>query len=529
MVTKCDKAVLLATLITKNPVAMTNPFTAEEVKKAIQQLRNNKSAGDDGVYAEMLKSAPAILHQQIADIYNQIAETGQHPPELVLGIVTPLQKPGKERGPVQNLRPITLLSMVRKILAICLKRRIIDRLDAEIPPSQAAYRAGRSTTEHVFAVKALAEKSITATNYPIHLLMLDMSKAFDTVNRNLLITELSKTLDPDEIHMISILLQTKLQIRCGKEKSDSFETDTGVPQGDCLSANCFTFYLAKAILSTDHNDHDYCAQIAKPPTHIASDHAYAYHNEEADINMEYADDLSQLSTDPRSIEHTKNVLPTKLEKWNLTINEGKTEEYTIRRNGDEAWKKCKLLGTLLDTEEDIKRRKILAINTVNTMQDIFFGDVSMEIKIRTFNCYVSSVFLYNCELWTLTKTIEKSIDSFHRKMLRIACLNVRWPRVVSNETVYRITDEKPWSQVVMKRELSWLGHLFRLPDDTPAKMALHCSLLQTRHPRGRQKLTWLKMMKERLSGLGLEWGEASRVASDRLAWNDLIGRFCSMQ
>ena len=38
--------------------------------------------------------------------------------------------------------------------------------------------------------------------------------------------------------------------------SDAFETDTGVPQGDCVSANLFTSYLAKALGSNNHGDHD---------------------------------------------------------------------------------------------------------------------------------------------------------------------------------------------------------------------------------------------------------------------------------
>ena len=41
------------------------------------------------------------------------------------------------------------------------------------------------------------------------------------------------------------------------------------------------------------------------------------------------------------------------------INASKTEEYEIIRKGNEKWKKCKLLGSLLDTEKDIHRRKLL--------------------------------------------------------------------------------------------------------------------------------------------------------------------------
>ena len=129
---------------------------------------------------------------------------------------------------------------------------MFDKLDGEIPPTQAAYRADRSTTEHVFAAKVLVEKAITSANYPIHLLMIDMSKAFNTINRTTLMQELAKVLDPDELHIINVLINTELKIRSRNEKSDDFEIDTSVPQGDCVSANLFTFYLEKALGSNEH-------------------------------------------------------------------------------------------------------------------------------------------------------------------------------------------------------------------------------------------------------------------------------------
>ena len=44
--------------------------------------------------------------------------------KLIAGILTPLQKPGKAEGPPENLRPIILLSILKKILTICLLKRI---------------------------------------------------------------------------------------------------------------------------------------------------------------------------------------------------------------------------------------------------------------------------------------------------------------------------------------------------------------------------------------------------------------------
>ena len=298
--------------IHSQPTSMNQPFTPEEIKSAIRSLRNNRSAGDDQIKADMLKSASDILQKLLADIYNNISETGEHPLELTLGIIMPIQKPEKPKGPVHNLRPITLLSVIRKVFTVCMKKRIVDKLDAEIPPPQAACRAGRSTTEHVFTAKVLAEKTMTSANYPIRLLMLDISKDLDTANRSTLMQELTKVLDPDELHIINVLTNTQLKIRCGKEKREVFETDTGVPQGDCVSANLFTFYLAKALGSNKHDDHDYSSTIVKPPAHITNDHQYAYINDKINGNMEYADDMSHISSYMRNIEYVKKTLPSKL-------------------------------------------------------------------------------------------------------------------------------------------------------------------------------------------------------------------------
>ena len=103
------------------PTKMTTPFTKEEIKNAIKSLKNGKSAGIDKIYAELLKHAhaPDEISEVIAVIFNQAAETGEYPSEIREGILIPLQKPGEKAGPPGNLRPIILLSMLRKILAIC--------------------------------------------------------------------------------------------------------------------------------------------------------------------------------------------------------------------------------------------------------------------------------------------------------------------------------------------------------------------------------------------------------------------------
>ena len=69
-----------------------------------------------------------------------------------------------------------------------------------------------------------------------------MSKAFDAINRKTLLEELSEVLNEDELHLITILLSVQLAVRNESTLSEYFPTDTGAPQGDCLSAIQFTFW-----------------------------------------------------------------------------------------------------------------------------------------------------------------------------------------------------------------------------------------------------------------------------------------------
>ena len=165
------------------PRKMTELFNEEEVRKAINSLKNGKSPGIDDLCAEQLKNGPGLTCHKIAALLNHMAATGDHPIEIKTGILVPLQKPGKKKGPTSNLRPVIILSLLRKILAICLIRRIGRKIDAEIPLTQAAYRSGRGTTEQLLTIKLLAEKAATTPNYVTNVLLMDMSKAFDRVKR----------------------------------------------------------------------------------------------------------------------------------------------------------------------------------------------------------------------------------------------------------------------------------------------------------------------------------------------------------
>ena len=137
--------------------------------------------------------------------------------------------------------------------------------------------------------------------------------------------------------------------------------------------------------------------------------------------MEYADDLKKLTIDHNNIHQYEHNVEENLGKKGLKVNKNKAKYYTITRQNHQ-WKKCKLLETLLNSEEDIKRRKILAINAANNLRRFFENDkLAISLKLKLINTYIESIFLYNSETWTLTKSMEESINAFQQRIVRRYC------------------------------------------------------------------------------------------------------------
>ena len=85
-------------------------------------------------------------------------------------------------------------------------------------------------------------------------------------------------------------------------------------------------------------DHDYTSNFSKRLKHLTSGQSQSEHiTPEINIDLEYVDDISRLTTDPKIIELNKKNLTSRLKFQDLTINETKTKQYEIRRNGNAKW------------------------------------------------------------------------------------------------------------------------------------------------------------------------------------------------
>ncbi|XP_029657388.1 uncharacterized protein LOC115231516 [Octopus sinensis] len=168
-----------------------------EVSTAIAKLKNGRSSGPDGINSELFKYGPPALTDKLAELLNGMFMKKEFL-GLDSGLLIPIQKPNKQAGPVENLRPIILLNTLRKLLGLVTLNRIREQVDNYLSPSHSGFRTGRSTADAVWAHKwycAITQRYKSATT----VLGIDLSRAFDTVRRGLLLKILEQFLDPDSI------------------------------------------------------------------------------------------------------------------------------------------------------------------------------------------------------------------------------------------------------------------------------------------------------------------------------------------
>ena len=100
------------------------------------------------------------------------------------------------------------------------------------------------------------------------------------------------------------------------------------------------------------------------------------------------------------------------------------------------------------------------------------------------------------------------------------------PHKITNEKLYERTELVQWSKIIKERRLRWVGHLMRLPEETPARKSLEEALRPAKRPQGRPKTTWIsrtnKDLKEIQPNLNLSSKTLETVANDREQWRGLI-------
>jgi hypothetical protein len=99
--------------------------------------------------------------------------------------------------------------------------------------------------------------------------------------------------------------------------------------------------------------------------------------------------------------------------------------------------------------------------------------VKVKTKIRLYNACVKSILLENIVAVCEVKPEKKmeTLSAFHRRQLRFL-LGVLYPRIITNEELYRITGTYDIRIDVINCRWKYLGHMLRLQEEMPAYVVM---------------------------------------------------------
>lgn len=223
-----------------------HPVSEDDVIQVISKM-TSKSVGCDGISVENIKLCCPQVLPFLSHIFNACIDASYFPSVWKKSRIVPLPKRNQPET-LADLRPINILCAVSKVFEKLLEgqiRRYVDSIQA-LPARQSGFRPKYSCAS---ALAAVCDDIFYATDQGkiTCLILLDFSRAFDTVNHKILLLILESIgFTCDALSLIKDYLSYRSQeVELSGKTSNSLLVGSGVPQGSVLGPLLYTLYTSK--------------------------------------------------------------------------------------------------------------------------------------------------------------------------------------------------------------------------------------------------------------------------------------------
>ena len=488
-------------------VNMESP-SVSEVSECISLLKRHRAAGPDDLPPALFKDGGGLLSQCLSRLFGSIWEKETVPDNWGESIVVPIFKKGT-RSECSNHRGVSLTPVVTRLLASLILRRLTMARETLTRENQAGFRPGRGCIDHIFTLRQVLEQRHMYRR-PTILVFLDFKGAFDSVDRSVLLNILAQQGMPQKFVNIirSLYSHTSGRVRVYGELSKSFPTKSGVRQGCPLSPFLFNFVIDEIMRRTLEG-------LQNPGVQIVAG--------ESLVDLEYADDIALIFEDQSEAQALLNRLTTIIPSFGMRLAPSKCKvmlqnvqspDISLKIQGEslEIVENFTYLGSCISSDgsvsDEVSARISKARITFANLRHLWRQKgISLDLKGRVYQATVRAVLLYGCETWPLRTDDVRRLQVFDHRCLR-SVAGFGWRQRVSHEVirkrVFGCAAGTSIGEIIQHHRLRWLGHVLRMPKHRlPRRVLFSVPPSDWRKPRGGQRMTWQKGVKEITKSLGV--------------------------
>jgi len=427
-------------------------FQTPGIYKLLSELNVKKAAGPDELSARYLKELADIIAPCLEIVFTKSYENGETPADWRNANICPIFKKGERYNPA-NYRPVSLTSIISKLMEHCVVSNMMDHLEGSsiLSPLQHGFRRKLSTeTQLVTFMDHLTTQ--VSSGGQTDAIILDFSKAFDKVCHRRLIHKLDHYgIKGKTQRWIQAFLTNRHQkVVVNQESSTSLAVTSGVPQGTVLGPALFLVFI---------NDLPDCATSSS--VRLFADDAIMYRT------IRSPHDCALLQKDLDALEKWEaswkmEFNPSKCTSISFVRNRKPVKhEYELHHTKLQSVKSAKYLGVTLTSNLTWSEHTNNVVSKANKSLGMLQRNLKVApntVKSQAYQTLVRPQLEYACTVWDPhTQQDVDRVEAVQRRAARF-CFR-RYDRMCSpTELMSRLG----WARLAARRQQARLIFLYKM-------------------------------------------------------------------